>query len=660
MTRGLKALVFFRLCQSLLLLAASCALVIGSPATAIAAVPLMPIEEVQIGAHGTARTVVTGTRIEEFGVEVLGIMKNKGAVGDLILVRTYGDLIDRAGGVAQGMSGSPVFIDGRLIGAIGYGWKLTDQRTAMVTPIHDMLKLLDRKTLKELEPQPVKPALEKPVPEKPAEKAPPAADKSKSRKRKPDAKKEKIPETRKDSDPNKPAGKYQELLSTPLMAAGFGETALTFLQTHLKPLNLTPVTVGDPPSDIAYGELQPGSAIGVQLVRGDVSLGALGTVTYVDGDKVLAFGHPFLKRGPTAFMMTNAYIFTTIRGIESSFKVGVTGDVIGTVDQDRGAGVAGEMNRFPGIVPMRMSIRSSELAETRSMDVQMVQDEAIVPILATAALLNSVDKSIDRAGSGTARISFEISARNMPGEIYKRENMFYSPENISEATLAEFFEFMAFLASNPHNPVTIMDIKTDIEVGRERRTARILSARPLQISAKPGDTINVEVKLKPFRQEPITRNVSFTVPKEQAAGSLSLSVRGGGFVSLAALLKKLGAEGELPKPTRKPPKSFEEMIKEFSTRDRNNDIVVELPGFGDLLDDGAGGEKKPKLKLVGSEKSAVEQEPAKPEKPGKTKPAASLLSARKPEAKVKGVLTTDFIIEGETEVSIEISKTESR
>ena len=119
---------------------------------------------------------------------------------------------------------------GRLIGAIGYGWKLTDQRTAMVTPIHDMLKLLDRKTLKELEPEPVKPAMEKPAVEKPAEKAPPAADKSKSRKRKPDAKKEKIPETRKDSDPNKPAGKYQELLSTPLMAAGFGETALTFLE----------------------------------------------------------------------------------------------------------------------------------------------------------------------------------------------------------------------------------------------------------------------------------------------------------------------------------------------------------------------------------------------------------------------------------------------
>ena len=108
------------------------------PAAAVAAVPLMPLSEVRVGAQGVARTVIAGTRIEEFGVEVLGIMKNKGAVGDLILVRTYGDVIDRAGGVAQGMSGSPVFIDGRLIGAIGYGWSLTDQRTAMVTPIQDM------------------------------------------------------------------------------------------------------------------------------------------------------------------------------------------------------------------------------------------------------------------------------------------------------------------------------------------------------------------------------------------------------------------------------------------------------------------------------------------------------------------------------------------
>ena len=189
-----------------------CLLMLGTPAGAAAAVPLMSLDEIQVGAQGVARTVIAGTRIEEFGVEVLGILKNKGAVGDLILVRTFGDVIDRAGGVAQGMSGSPVFIDGRLIGAIGYGWSLTDQRTAMVTPIHDMLQLLERKPTKLPEPEPV---------DKPADKA---ADKQTDKDRK------KAPE------PDKANGKSNPLLSTPLMAAGFGANALAFLQTHLKPL----------------------------------------------------------------------------------------------------------------------------------------------------------------------------------------------------------------------------------------------------------------------------------------------------------------------------------------------------------------------------------------------------------------------------------------
>ena len=569
-----------------------------------AAPPLMPLAEIPVGAHGVARTVIAGTRIEEFGVEILGIMKNKGAVGDLILVRTYGDVIDRAGGVAQGMSGSPVFINGRLIGAIGYGWSLTDQRTAMVTPIEDMLKLLE------------------PAPQKPLELIAPNEDKS--------------------------------LLATPLMAAGFGEQALRFLTRELKPLKLTPVAVGDPPAGIAYGELEPGSAVGVQLVRGDVSLGALGTVTYVDGNKLLAFGHPFLKRGQTGFLMTNAYIFTTIRGIESSFKLGATGEVIGTINQDRGAGVGGEMNQFPGIVPMRMKISSADLSRDRDMAVQIVQDEEIMPILATASLLNAIDKAIDRTGSGTARISFEISARGMPGETYKRENMFYSPENVSEASLAEFYEFLAFLASNPHNQVTVMDIQTEINVSPDRRTARVLSAKPLQLSTRPGESVDIEVKLKPYRGEPITRTVSYSVPKEQKAGLLNLTVRGGGFFSLASLLKKLGTESENPKPTRKPPKSFEEMMKEFAARDRNNDIVVEPVGSGEFDEEGSGLDKKPKLSLADKEKSTRDTSPAKPEKSSKTKPSGSLLKPAKPDKKDKGCLTTDYIIEGDAEVSIEI------
>lgn len=569
-----------------------------------AAVPILPLEEIRPGSRGIGRTVIAGTRIEEFDVEILGIMKNKGVVGDLILIRVSGDVIDRAGGVAQGMSGSPVFINGRLIGAIGYGWSLTDQRTAMVTPIGDMLKLIE------------------------------------------------TPQT----------APSQAALSTRLMAAGFGEQALRYLQSKLKPLNLTPVAVGDPPGNIAWGQLEPGSAVGVQLVRGDVSLGALGTVTYVDGDKVLAFGHPFLKRGPTAFLMTHAYIFTTIKGLETSFKLGTTTEAVGTILQDRGAGVAGQMNRFPGIVPLRMKISSQDWPHARDLAVQIVQDEEIMPILATASLLNGVNKAMDRAGSGTATISFEISARDMPGETYRRSNMFYSPENIAEAAVGEFYEFLAFLAANPHQRVTVMDVQTEVSVSPERRTARILSAKPLQASVRPGETMQVEVKLKPYRAEPVTRTVEFVVPKNQKTGLLTLSVRGGGFVSLASLMKKIGGEAESAKPSRKPAKSFDETLRDFRNRDRNNDIVVEISGSGSLTDEDSSGDKKPKLSLTEKEKSVRDTSPAKPEKPNKPGQAKtpSLLKPDKEERREKGVLTTDLIIEGDSEVSLEVRSEEEK
>ena len=162
------------------------------------------------------------------------------------------------------------------------------------------------------------------------------------------------------------------------------------------------------------------------------------------------------------------------------------------------------------------------------------------------------------------------------------------------------------------------------------------------------------MKLKPYRGEPITRTVSYMVPKEQKAGLLNLTVRGGGFFSLSALLKKLGAEAENPKPTRKPPKSFEEMMNEFAKRDRNNDIVVEPAGASDMDEDGIDPEKKPKLKLTEKEKAARDTSPAKPDKSNKSKPTASLLKPAKTDKKDKACLTTDYIVEGDSELSIEI------
>lgn len=614
-----------RFCRIVLLV-----VLLALPAALAEAMPeIMPLDEVRAGMQGVAKTVVAGTTIEEFGVEVIGIMKNKGPSGDLILVRTFGDVIDRTGGIAQGMSGSPVYIDGRLVGAIAYGWTFTDHRVGMVTPIADMLKLWNlpapepRLTDEEVKPE-EQPA-EKPDEKKPAEKAGAPAGQS-------------------------PA-KVLKDKATPLMAAGFSDGALAMLTAKLRPFNLTPYAVGDAPGGAVYGPLEPGSAVGVQLVRGDVSLGAMGTVTCVEDNKVLAFGHPFLKKGNAGYFLTNAYVFTTVQGLENSFKVGAVGPAIGVVDQDRGAGVTGQLGQFPSAVPLRINVTDRSLGTSQDAVVQVVQDEQLFPVLAAAAVLSVIEKASDRVGAGTAKVSFEISARNMPGDVFKRENMFYSPANIGEQAISELYELMALLAANQFQAVDVIDVQVDATVDPERRTATIMEARPSVASAKPGEKIEITVSLKPFRGETITCKVPFTIPKDQQLGPLTLEVRGGGMVPLIQLLSKqqVGNEELLQAIGKMKTKTFADMLKELADRDHNNDIVVEvLSVAAGGFPSGAGQTKAPVAKLdpVALPDAAF----------GKQAPriVRGVDSGKNPET--KSTISTDFIVDSDTQIVINVEK----
>jgi hypothetical protein len=575
-----------------------------------AAPDIMPVDEVKIGMQGIGKTVVSGTKIEDFNVEVLGVMKNKGPSGDLILVRTYGDVIDRTGGIAQGMSGSPVYIDGKLVGAVAYGWSLTDHKIGMVTPIADMLKLWD------------------------------------------------MPDNYNDSmklDENIPGF---EKMSTPVMVSGFSANALTMLQDKLKPLDLVPYDVGDAPSDTVFAPLEPGSSVGLELVRGDVSVGALGTVTYVEGDKVLAFGHPFLKKGNIGYFMTNAYIFSTVDGLENSFKVGTTGDAVGLINQDRGAAVAGHLGRYPTIIPIRITVKDNDTGKVQDSAVQVVKDEQLSAVLSATTMFNVIDKTIDRVGPGTAKVSFEITGRNMPGEVIRRENMFYSPTSVGETAVGEFLEAMTMITGNQYNPVDIMDVKINVSVGEERRTATIMQAQTKTTNVKPGDTIDIGVKLKPFRGEPIASVVPFTIPKDQPAGPLTLEVRGGGMVPVLQLLaKRQGVDESLlmlgkPKPQNQ---DFAGVIKDFVERDRNNEIVVEVldTGMDGALDPGNANKTKNEMKNPdnGTVENAVTLKTDLKDVIGKDK---------KKQDKVKNRLATDYIIDGDTQVVVNVEKSSAK
>ncbi|HML34091.1 MAG TPA: SpoIVB peptidase S55 domain-containing protein [Sporomusa sphaeroides] len=621
-----------------------------------AAPEFMPVDQVTKGMHGIAKTVVSGNKIEEFGVEVLGVMEQKGPSGDLLLVRTYGDVIDRTGGIAQGMSGSPVYIDGKLVGAIAYGWALTDHKIGMVTPIADMLALWDINQAEPKLPATLKvPAeLQMPAeqPDMPAEPEVPAEQPA-------------IP-----AEPETPAEQPDmaaNQAATPLMVSGFGEQSLKMLADKLKPYNLTPYAVNSSMADtnngIAYRTVEPGSTIGVQLVRGDVSVGALGTVTYVEGDKILAFGHPFLKRGQANYFLTDAKVYTTVSGLENSFKVGNSTEAIGMITQDRGAGIAGKLGHFPSVVPLRISVTDSTLSRTNDLWAQVVQDEELAPTLAAVSVFNAIEKTTDRVGSGSARVGFEISAAGIPGGVLKRENMFYTQGNIGELAIAEVHEALALLAGNQFSPVTVMDVKVDVTIDNERRTATIVEAKANTAEAKPGDKVDIEVKLKPFRSsEPITRQVTYTVPQEQQPGTLMLAVRGGGMISLAQLMGKNQVTEEditklfLAKPKAK---SLDEAVKELVNRDRNNDIVVEAIEMG--MPNSTGGGTGKNVKPAAEKKFEPAPTPVQPENAKLTAKLGSSFiqkakSAKDDANKRKVHLTTDYIIDGDAQVVLNITK----
>jgi hypothetical protein len=575
------------------------------PAALVYASPnIMTVDEIKPGMIGIGKTVVSGTTPEDFGVKVLGIMKNAGPSGDLILIRTYGKVIDRTGGIAEGMSGSPVYIDGKLIGAVAYGWSMADHKIGMVTPIADMLKLFN------------------------------------------------LPDEHNQwGDSN--ALKGLKPLATPVMVSGFSENAMNMLKEKLKPFNMMPYAIGSVSdgTPYGYGSLQPGGSVGVALMRGDVSMGAIGTVTYMDGDKVLAFGHPFLQKGNVGYFMTNAYIYTTVNSLDSSFKLGTIGDALGTINQDRGAGVAGRLNYYPSVIPLRISVTDNDTGKKKESDVQVVDDQQLSPILSATAMFNALDKTIDRVGAGTANVSFEIMGRNLPGGVLKRENMFYSPANISQEATSEFLEAMAMLESNPYKSADIMDVKINVNVSEDQRTAEILEAHVKNTNVKPGDKVDIAVKLKPYRGEPFVRTIAYTVPKEQAAGPLTLEVRGGGVLPLTALLLKQQGAGDLLalNQLKNKEQSLSDEVKDFVGRDHNNDIVVEvmnIPVLGAVAPGKTPNSQKAadNVQTVKNPLQAVKQ----------TESQNNVTNAGG-----KSSVSTDYIIGGDTQVVLNVSKGKS-
>ena len=494
-------------------LALSICLALGSILPA-GAEEFLPLSDVREGMHGYAKTVVHGTKIDTFDVDVLGIMKNKGSAGgDLVLVKVSGPLIDETGGIAQGMSGSPVYIDGRLLGAIAYGFPQSDGRIGMVTPISDMLRLW----------------------------------------------------TIDSGEEKKESGTDRDLipLATPLMASGYTPSGMEFLTDKMKDFNMVPYSAASAGVDEMPRPLEAGGAVSATLVTGDLKLGAVGTVTYVDKDHMVAFGHPFLDKGSSAYFMHNSYIFTVVPSRNIPFKLGSVGAEIGMVNEDRGSGISGLSGKVPESVRLHSSVLDEDTGRTQSLNVRMVQNERMLPMLSVTSVYNNMSNTLDRNGEGTVSLSYTLFPEDLKKRPFTRSNMYWSSKDISERSVDEMYNVIRILEQNRFEPYKLRDISVDMKVTKDRKTAQLLDA-----SASPTVVSRVEV---------FYNVLAFTVPKDQPLGTMILEVRGGGVVPLPYLIQqqKYNLTDEILERIRTY-KDFNDLFDKLEKEDRNNQVVVEI------------------------------------------------------------------------------------
>ena len=537
---------------------------------------IMPLEEVKSGMTGKAYTIIDNSGIiETFDVDIVGLMDNGKGSEKMIMAKASGNVVQKTGGVLQGMSGSPVYVNGKLVGALATGLKEMSPYTFFIRPIESMLKLWnlpDEKAINKYVQNAKK--SEEVAEEKNSDEL--AAEKAES------AEEEFVAANTTETvevDENKIEEK------SALFFSGFDVGGSNFLKRELAPLgwnNLFASNSAGSGKTILYNaKVEPGSAIGVAVVCGDFLVGATGTVTAVDGKKILAFGHPFTHAGNVNFFMTDANVIGSISGTSGiGIKVSGVGNIIGRVNQDREAGIAGIIGSFPSVVPISVTVKDNSLDKTETFDASIAYNENLVPKLGAAIAYSALSKTADSLAESTVTVDFGIKTNAVADGNLSRQNMYYNATDVGQVAVIELLQALNLVCSNTTEESNIFGIDVNISLDNSRKTASLVSAVPDKVKVKPGETVNLKVTLQPYRKEVETITVPYTVPITRQPGIMTLDIHGGALVPVA---QALASAGGIVTPSNDPPaKNYEEKIKTFLNSGRNNQIVVE-PGASNTV-----------------------------------------------------------------------------
>jgi SpoIVB peptidase S55 len=467
--------------------------------------PIMPESEVKAGMHGVAYTVFEGTTPEPMEVEILGILGSMaGPKSDVILARLHGAKAEYTGVVA-GMSGSPVYIDGKLVGAIAYRiGEFSKEPICGITPIANMLEIneLDKSSGGDI------------------------ARSSNSQRQ----------EATRTSGPGIPSAAdaaavgYANLLKpidTPLVFSGFREDTMRLFAQDFASAGIMPVMgAGSVTNDKQPEPIEPGSAVSALLVRGDMSIAGTCTVTYIDATHLLACGHPILQSGNIDMPMTKARVLATLPSPQNSFKIVNTTETIGAFVQDRHTGIMGRFDREPEMIPVTLTIRG--VSHPKTFHYEVLNNAKITPAAMMATVFNALQGMNEYGEDTTYRLAGDIAVLGYPKLAV--QNMF-APLDGNTPTAYNIAmsigEHFSRIFENPYDTPKIEGVELNFELVPDRRTARLETARTDVTEARPGDEITIETLLKPYRGESLVREIPVKIPTSTPKGTLRILISDG-------------------------------------------------------------------------------------------------------------------------------------
>jgi len=527
---------------------------------------LMPLDQVRPGMIGVGRTVFEGSRIEDFTVKILGVLEN--AVGpnqSMIIARLEGGPLAQTG-VISGMSGSPVFVDGKLVGAVAYGFPFSKETIAGITPIGDMVEATRGGAPRAASarfPSPLSAsgprlplsredligALRRPLPMVAA-----AA---------PDAM---LPAR------GMPAAGMTPL-SLPLVFSGFDPGAFEWARSVFAGLGFSPVlgTGGGARREGALPPLEPGSPVGVSLIEGDLDISVTGTVTHLDGDRVYAFGHPFYNLGPTQFPMRKAYVYSVFPSIYQSWKISSPAEPVGTMEQDRTTAIAGRLGEPPRMVPVEVKLTTSR-GQQRRYSFRMVEDELLSPVLAYTGLLSVLQANERAYGTSTVRVEARLSLSDK--REVRVEDVFAQEQPAAQAS-ALVAAPLAYLMSNDFERVSFDKLEVDVRSFETVQSATLERAWVERSGpVRPGAVVPLKLLLRNYRGETLSESIPVNIPPSASSGTYTL------LVADAAAINTL-EQREMRQAFL--PRDLDQLIRAINGLRRNHHLYVRLM----RADDGA-------------------------------------------------------------------------